>query len=235
MSKRVDTKLWVSTVFLSARNIDSVYTQLLIKITNLLHTDCERLYKAGALRTYVHETMAHVWFKNADFFLKYEPQVCIMLLNEMIVRKISDEIVRQYKDVHRVGLSTFPDHYVETSKQNLYSNTMSLSTKASIPLRSLIKPRYKKSTQICTLPSCEASTEEPPITEPSITEPSIMEPSIIEDDPLKKNIEPEEEFGTTTELNETTETEANDDLVNEEETKMTIDVPKRCFSAIDPD
>ena len=63
-----------------------------------------------------------------------------------------------------------------------------------------------------------------------------MEPSIIEDDPLKKNIEPEEEFGTTTELNETTETEgSNDDLVNEEEKKMTIDVPKRCFSAIDPD
>ena len=138
-----ETHLWISTLFLSANNIDTVYIKLLTELQHL-GLDGQKLYKPGLLHRHVHDMMIHAWYTNSSLLPVDDPQKCIRVLNKIVFQKVYTAIKDQYSHVYSVGLSAFPKDFLESCKQN--RRPVKQTSNRSISLLALNAP--KNSTQL---------------------------------------------------------------------------------------
>src|SRR6478609_5797012 len=113
MSDVVDEEviLRIKKAYLSGKNIDSVYEQLLYELKNA-KLDTSRLYTTKFLREFMEQMMVYLFnealpkMKGPNF--TKEPKKTMVLLNAIAIQKVLSQIKDQLASLKRVGITSFP-------------------------------------------------------------------------------------------------------------------------------
>lgn len=101
----------IKKAYLSSKNIDSVFEQLLFELKDL-NQDVNRLYTLRFLREFMEQMMVYIFnegipkMKGPNF--TKEPKKTIVLLNAIAIQKVLLQIKEQLSSLKRVGITSFP-------------------------------------------------------------------------------------------------------------------------------
>lgn len=113
----------IEKAYLSSKNVDSVYENLLYEMGN--ENIDGRIYTPQFLRNYIKQMMVYLChqFKprlKSDNFVS-DPKKTIILMNAVAIRKVLQQVKEQIQSLPKVGLTSFPETSVVPDMSQRFS------------------------------------------------------------------------------------------------------------------